>query len=311
MKSWKKTKQYILVIEFVSTNHYPTQKQIMEYLKDKGVSKTKARAFHYLKKELKKNFKAVIEYDFHEGGYYVNREASGDFEESIDLFQKASSIGLMTDDLKSLKEMMSFVMTTKKARGEKLVPQLIDLCKDSREVEISHKKYGENDFKRRRIQPYMIRELKGRWYVIGIEPNETVKRFRAYGLDRIRTIKKGEFFIRDKSLDVKSHYKDVVGIFNGEVYLANGKIKNENKTQIIRLSVDYKSWKWIDALPWHHSQKKVRELGLNVEFQLKVKHTPDLERLILEWSPKVKVLEPKELKESIVAKLKKSLDSYE
>ena len=57
MKSWKKTKQYILVIEFVAEGNFPTQEQIMENLEDNKVDSIEARAFHYLKKDLKEKFK--------------------------------------------------------------------------------------------------------------------------------------------------------------------------------------------------------------------------------------------------------------
>ena len=123
----------------------------------------------------------------------------------------------------------------------------------------------------------------------------------------MHNLKKGSPFIRDKQKEYEDHYNDVIGIINGYKYQTG---LNEIVAEKIRLRVDKINWDYIEVLPWHHSQKKVNESAKYVEFELYIKPTSELEQLILEWTPKIKVLEPDCLKKSIVKHLKEALSLY-
>jgi predicted DNA-binding transcriptional regulator YafY len=198
-------------------------------------------------------------------------------------------------------------------KGKENMQKLMDACIKSREITFDHQKYGEKVPTERRVQPYQIRESGGMWYIIGIEPDkigrephEELVKFRAYGLDRISKLTIGYPFKRDKIEEFNDHYADVIGIVNGYNYQAGTKIDVET----IRLKVDKESWNFIEAIPWHPSQKMVEEIDNHVVFELNVKPTSELERLILEWSPKVEVLAPPDLKKTIKAKLKTAMSLY-
>ena len=171
-----------------------------------------------------------------------------------------------------------------------------------------------NFLKKRRVQPYQIREYNGIWYIIGIEPdkiaiepNPELVKFRYYGLDRMCNLIKGNPFNRDKQKEYEDHYNDVIGIINGYKYQTG---LDEIVAETIRLRVGKVNWNYIEALPWHDSQKKVNESGDYVEFELYIKPTSELEKLILEWTPQVEVLQPEKLRNKIIEKLNKALAYY-
>jgi len=125
----------------------------------------------------------------------------------------------------------------------------MDACIKSLEIEFDYHKYEDELSKKRRVQPYQIREYNGIWYIIGIEPdkiavepNPELVKFRYYGLDRMHNLKKGSPFIRDKQKEYKSHYSDVIGIVNGYHYQTG---LNEIVAETIILRVEKMDWNYM------------------------------------------------------------------
>lgn len=303
MISTDKVKQYLAVYNYVKDNPGSSRKKISNHLLSIGLAGVPERTFERLKIELI-SIGTEIKYDYTLKGYKLEDPSLDNIEEIDLLFQSANTIGYLAKDLEELKKIQEFVqISTTSNKGKEHLQELVDSCLNSCEVEFYFKKYEDKVPTPRRIQPYLIKELKGRWYVIGIEPKEKITRFRAYGLERMSNLKNGERFAKDENLDAKARYKDVVGMFTGENYQKG----SYTDTKRVVLQIDKISWKWIESLPWHHSQKKLKENDGIVEFELFVKPTKDLERLILEWTPAIKVIEPEKLKEDIVEQLKKAV----
>jgi hypothetical protein len=302
MVSVVKMRQYFEVYRFVSTNKNVTKKQILDHLDELGLGMSDS-TFERLKNELP-TLGPVLDYNKSTKKYSILGSDSDLISDVIEYFQIANTIGYLVKDLGELKKIQEFVQISNSSiNGKEHLQQLVDMCINSQEVEFEFKKYENKDSTKTLIQPYMVKELKGRWYIIGIKLDDEKVRFRAYGLDRISDLKKGNYFTRDTSLDAKARYRDVIGMIPNENYQSGKKTEMAK----IKLRVDKNSWNWIEALPWHHSQKKVKKDGSFVEFELELKPTPDLVKLILEWTPKVEVIEPIELRKLIVERLKKAV----
>lgn len=300
----------------VAMGDYPSQEQIIDHLErwDYG-SVNYAKDFVRLLKSVENEFGILIKFDRTKQGYFIFNNEDDDFDDVVESYKIADSIGFSARSLDDLRKMKEYVQVSNPIDMGKTehISQLLNVCISSKEVSFDYTKYGETGSTNRKVQPYQIREYQGRWYLIGIEPDIVDKephsqlvKFRAYGLDRMRNLKKGESFKRDKGQAFNEHYANVIGIVNGYNYQKGAKIKAEN----IRLRVDRINWEFIKTLAWHRSQKQVDESKEYVEFELVVKPTSELVQLILQWSPKVKVLKPASLKKLVLKELEKSVALY-
>ena len=311
----KRLTQITKVYQYVKRRPGATMEQIINHLDNNNLGELAIRTIGQIMYDLREELDVDIKFDRSLWGYKIYSTDNIEIENLIDLLQTAKSIGFMANDLIELKKMEEFVQLSNSSnKGKENMQELMDACINSREIEFDYHKYEDKLSKKRRVQPYQIREYNGIWYIIGIEPdkiavepNPELVKFRYYGLDRMHNLKNGSPFIRDKQKEYINHYNDVIGIVNGHHYQTG---LNEIKSETIILRVEKMSWNYIKALPWHHSQKKVNESGNYVEFELNIKPTSELEQLILEWTPRVKVLQPKKLRGEIIEKLKEALDYY-
>jgi predicted DNA-binding transcriptional regulator YafY len=107
-------------------------------------------------------------------------------------------------------------------------------------------------------------------------------------------------------LNPDAYYNDLIGMWSGK----NIQTGTEEPTVRIVLQIDEMNWNYFEALPWHPSQEIVRRTDHHVEFAITVKVTMDVERLILEWTPDVKVISPARLRSKIKKELLRGVNLY-
>jgi predicted DNA-binding transcriptional regulator YafY len=320
MRCRKKLDQCRSVYRYVAQGGFPSRQDITDRLEDRELAliTTDPTEFKRLLKSIDSEFDIHIEYNPQERGYYIAEgDDYDDTQNLIELYEMADSVGFRADSLNDLEKLTDFIQVShsKYADNREHIPNLLTACIRSREVIFSYRKYGHElqEATIRKVQPYQIRESEGRWYLIGIEPglievepHREIVKFRAYGLDRMFNVLSGNKFIRRNEKAFNEHYADVIGIENGYNYQEGTHIPAEK----IRFKADKLTWNYIKTLPWHHSQKLIATREDYVEFELFVKPTSELVRLILKWSPKVEVIKPVSLRNSVLAELKKSVALY-
>jgi predicted DNA-binding transcriptional regulator YafY len=306
MFSGAKYRQYWELYRYVSTRKLPNRKEIIAHLESTLDCEISDRTFERLKKEI---LDIGIELNYHHGkGYSVEVDDSVQYTGIEDFIQIVSSIGYMAKDIRELARLKKYVrMTPSSKKGIEQLQPLVNACMRSFVVEFDHHNYFKNRNRRKTVEPYQMREHEGRWYLIGTEkdaPND----FRAYGLDRISALTvTNTFFQINEKLNPDAYYNDLIGMWSGK----NLQTGQEEPTERIVLQIDEMNWNYFEALPWHHSQEIVRRTDHHVEFALTVKATMDVERLILEWTPDVKVVSPKSLKNKIKNALSKGIELYQ
>jgi predicted DNA-binding transcriptional regulator YafY len=306
------------VYRYVAQGGFPTQEEIIDRLEDRDLPRiTSRKEFKRLLESIEREFDIKIEYHAQEQGYFISEGDDEDAQNLIELYEMAVSIGFTAGSLSDLKKMTDFIQVSnaKDTGNREHIPNLLSACIGSKEVIFNYRKYGNEpqEASLRKVQPYQIRESEGRWYLIGVEPdlievepNPKIVKFRAYGLDRMFNLLFGKKFIRRNENEFKQHYADVIGIENGYNYQEGTNIPDEK----IRFKTDKLTWNYIKTLPWHHSQKQIVSSDEYVEFELCVKPTSELVRLVLKWSPKVEVLKPESVRKSVLTELKRSLSIY-
>jgi predicted DNA-binding transcriptional regulator YafY len=149
------------------------------------------------------------------------------------------------------------------------------------------------------FHPYLLKEYKFRWYVLGF--SETRRSKLILALDRIEGIVKEKMeFKPAKGLDVQKYFDHTIG-----VTITHGSVKE------IRLWFSVKQGNYIKTQHLHETQRIVSDTkeGLIVTLQLIPNY--ELLQLLLSFGPEVHILEPQTLQQELKTMLEKNLKLYE
>lgn len=166
------------------------------------------------------------------------------------------------------------------------------------------------------LQPAFVRYYRQRWYVIGVKrevknsnAEADEKRFvRCLPFDRISFLKviceKHPLSKQMKKfLTPERYYEDCYGIYRME----NLGVEN------IRIRAFYPEYNYIEEVPLHESQQKVKESkdGMYREYTLTVRPSRDFLQELLWHGRNIIVLKPESLKQEMISILKNMMESYE
>ena len=170
------------------------------------------------------------------------------------------------------------------------------------------------------LQPAFVRYFKQRWYVIGVKKqSETTeekkdaevdekKLVRCLPFDRISFLKliceKHSLPAKTKKfLTPENYYEDCFGIYRME----------DVPVEKIRIRAFYPEYNYIEEVPLHESQERVRESsdGMYREYDLTRRPGYDFLQELLWHGRNLIVLRPESLRQKMIAMLKDMAQSYE
>lgn len=191
-------------------------------------------------------------------------------------------------------EIDTFVQFEKVAspKGGEFLEVLLTAIKQKSKVQFEYQGFKDDEKTIRRIHPYLLKEYRHRWYVIG--KNELKDRVQTFGLDRVLSLQILEDkFTVDGSFDPDLFFKYSVGI-----------TANTGVPMTIKVAVEEVLSKYLLSQPLHFSQEY---LGIDKEkhiFQFFLLPTYELKQLILGFGPEIKVISPP----AFVEEIRKSID---
>jgi predicted DNA-binding transcriptional regulator YafY len=130
---------------------------------------------------------------------------------------------------------------------------------------------------------YLLKEYRNRWFVLGVshQRNSTLLNL---ALDRIQTIETHiEDYRENTSIDLATYYSDVIGVTKSP-----GQRDNE-----VIFWIDNANAPYIITKPLHHTQKLLKEEPDGKIFSIKVILNFELERELLGFGSKIRVLGPR------------------
>ena len=189
---------------------------------------------------------------------------------------------------------------TKGFAGKDFLSPIYDAIFERKEISFTHCRFESDLPTKRTIQPYILKEHRNRWYVIGKENEEP----RIFGLDRISNLVVSEerYFIQDPEFydEVFNVLRDAVGV------MAFG-----YKSEKVVLHFNHSEASYIKSLMLHRSQTIIAEDNEGITIQLQVKITWEfIMECILRFGDMVKVLEPAELAEKVKQIYGKAIEAY-
>jgi len=147
---------------------------------------------------------------------------------------------------------------------------------------------------------YLLKEYRNRWFVLGIS-HQRHKPLLNLALDRIQSITAhDDDYIENTTIDLSTYYNDVIGVT---------KSPGQRDVEVV-FWIDAKNAPYVITKPLHHTQKLLTDDEKGKIFSIRVIMNFELERELLGFGAKLRVLGPKILVKQIKEQLGKTLNNY-
>lgn len=185
------------------------------------------------------------------------------------------------------------------AGGNQFLNDLMIAIKEKKVVELFYKSFSSVSEKRYDFFPYVLKEYRNRWYVIG--KNKHTDSIVTFALERInKVILTKEYFKKDIEFSAKEYFKYSFGI----------SVNNQFKPEKIVLKFDANQAPFIKSQPWHQSQKIISDTKKEFKIELTVIPSYELKAQILSYGATVEVLKPSYLRDEIIDIFSSALKKY-
>lgn len=280
--------RYVWLIDIIRSHPHITFKEINERWEDSGLGDGKSlpwRTFMHHKEAVESIFNVIIECDKRDYGYYIADEEllKGDGLRSwlIDSYATLNQVQADTQ----LRGRISF---EKIPSGNTFLQIILQAMRQSKTIEVTHQGFGREHPTTFEVEPYHLKVVNRRWYLIGRTPY--YDEVRTYALDRILEINiTGTKFKLPKSFDIDQYFEGCVGIIADKEY------------DIERVVVKAYGWaiKYLSTLPIHESQKEIAHDDESITLEFRVRPTYDFFQVLLQQGDQIEIIEPQWVKEEM------------
>ncbi|MRX45834.1 helix-turn-helix transcriptional regulator [Pedobacter puniceum] len=182
--------------------------------------------------------------------------------------------------------------------GTNYINNILDAIQNQQVLKITYQKFDSEVIKKNTLHPYLLKEFKNRWYVLGFNPNFDF--LKTYALDRIKEIEilKTEIY-QANNINAQSFFSNVIGVSNPT-----------DTIQEVKIIVKPIFSNYIKTQPLHHSQVIIKEDERGLHIKLQVVHNVELETLICGYANFLVIQHPESLKKAIKKRLIYALENF-
>jgi len=168
----------------------------------------------------------------------------------------------------------------------KIFDELAKAVAERKQLELAYRKPGQPRGESRVVDPYHLANINGEWFLFAYD--HARKDIRTFVPVRILSAHPtGKTFERSPKFSLEKRLRDSFGVHSGEG-------EYDVVVRFNSRAADY-----VREKKWHASQQ-LRELkGGGVELRMKLSSLLEVERWILSWGGDAKVVQPRELAESV------------
>ena len=291
--------RYLLIINYLKRgnatwndilNHLETQSEIEDY--NYVISQ---RTFQRDISEIRTLWNYDIQNNKSTGYYFIveDDEQNNENTHLLDSFNLFNALSLTNN----YSDFIQFESRTPK--GTEHIYGLLHSIKNKFVTEIQYHKFYESKAESVIVNPYLIKQFKGRWYLLCLKVE--INEIRTYALDRILSldIKKKKFTV-SKDLDLVNYFKNCFGIIT----------PNNTKSEKIVFSFNNEQANYIKNYPLHESQRIIKTTNDKTTFEISVYVTYDLIMELLSFGEEIEIISPKSLVKEIVLIHKSILDKH-
>jgi|GEM_PF-2536161 len=234
-----------------------------------------------------------IRYSRIEGLYSINDEFSDEIQserlmESLEVFHSLK----MMNNLSGI-----FHFEARPPLGTEHLSRMIFAIKNKRIITLTYNKNWENQFTERTLLPLLLKEFRGRWYVVAKRMDTNA--IRTYSLDRVVA-----FSIQENQAspptNLENYYYYSFGIY----------VKTDPNPQEVVLTFSPDAGRYIKEAVLHHSQKVIEDSAEAFVVKLYLSITFDFVMEILGYGELVEVISPAELRTQVSDRLRKAVEKY-
>ena len=239
-------------------------------------------------------FSAQLLYQYKEVPIFSN------FKNAIERINTRFSLGLETQD-EILDQHVQFE-TANSTSGIEWIDLIYAAIRNKFPIHFSYQNIYKKKISNYEINPYLLKEHRNRWYVIGWSAER--KDYLTFALDRILTLETVE--IR-QTKDIKER-----NTFNPTYffYHATGIMEGNRKPQQVELLITDPMSKLVMLEPIHASQKLISEKPDEIRISMNVFLNEEFCLRLLSFGPWCKVLKPVSLKNTMSDLVKKMNKNY-
>ena len=182
--------------------------------------------------------------------------------------------------------------------GNKWLTAITEAMRHNHVLEITHRGFGKPAPHTFEVEPYCLKVVKRRWYMIARNPYYS--KFLTYALDRIIAIEEtGKEFVPDKDFDIDSYFEGCCGVITADTPCERIVIR------AYEVSADY-----LRTLPLHESQKEIGGDGTSALFEYRLKPTLDFYQLVLSQADQLEIIEPQTARDAMLGYASRLMDYY-
>lgn len=280
-----------------------TFEEINDYLYKKFEEQDCLEQLYFAKRTFQRDIKAIerlsgitITYSRQKKTYYISHDELE--ENSKDILDSI----LLIEAYREIKDKANIMLfDERKAKGHNLLNAIIHAITNNLVISFTYEKFWDpENGSKRTVEPYALKEVNHRWYLLAKEFKSEDEKLKTFGLDRISDLDFSHTKFSKESIDVNKAFKNSFGIVS---------TLNEEPQRIV-LEFDYQQGKYIKTLPLHASQKVISEDNKKIVISVELVPTYDFRQEILSYGNRVKVLEPESFIEDIKNELKSTLRKY-
>ncbi len=167
-------------------------------------------------------------------------------------------------------------------------------------VKLCYRSFKARESNTFHFHPYYLKEYRNRWFVIGIKKKGAP--VLTLALDRVISIEGCDVkYVPRQDFNLATYLNDVIGVT----------VNQNGQADKVLLLADNETAPYILTKPLHHTQEVVETTRSGVVFSLRVQLNFELEREILGFGDRVKVLAPERLKRRVKETLEHAIDLYQ
>ena len=236
-----------------------------------------------------------IKQDYSRGVYRIKSEEN--YQVNARMMEAFDIFNAMTQG----ENLMAYVdLDNRRAKGTENLFGLLHAVKNNLLIAFNYQKFNTEQGSVRNVHPYLLKEFKNRWYVVGKDLKDG--KLKTFGLDRIVELEvTNSGFPSNEQPTIRNYFKDCFGIIRPE--------KNDPKE--IVLTFDYETGKYIKTQPLHHSQEIIKDSDTELQIRLFLNFEEDFVMELMSYGHSVKVEQPQELIDYMKKQHLEALKMYE
>ena len=323
--------RYRLIDERLRRKPHPTLEQLIEHVGeglDKAISRRtiqldiqEMRYSQSLKFEAPITFdRAAHSYYYSDSNYSINNlPVTADdlhgLEFAISLLDQFKELPAIKEFEESIRKIAETVRFNKQSRGEdkiihfdkpnsykgiEYIEPIVKAIREKRRIKLQYRKFDDETAKEHLIDPYVVREFRSRFYLLGNVITGKTEKIKTYAFDRFVDMQVTDRTFEGKVFDSEKYFQNVYGITEGA-----------GKAETVVLAFTPTQGKYIQSQPLHHSQQVIRETKTECRISLDVMVNHELVSQLLSYGAQVRVLKPISLVQKIKDELKNSAAQYQ